>query len=162
MPIILSRNNIFWDSNNKHSTFRAFKEEHDRTNTGVNLFQLVVDVDSIGLLSSSLSLLLASTSNLSSLLSCTFLSLLRDFGRLFAILGRCWWYVYVVSTYMLFNSITSDPECKHVTLDMSSFLNLKSPVKRGGDALTPNVNFFSWRICLQCFCPVWEWQCFSC
>ena len=31
--------------------------------------------------------------------------------------------------YMLFNSITSDPECKHDTLDMSSFLNLKSPVK---------------------------------
>ena len=60
------------------------------TNIGVNLFQNVVDVDSIGLLSSSLSLLLASASDLSSFLSGAFLALLGNLRGLFAALGRCW------------------------------------------------------------------------
>ena len=57
---------------------------------GVNLFQDVVDVDSVGLLSSSLAFLLARSSDLASLLSCSLLALLGDLRGLFAALGRCW------------------------------------------------------------------------
>ena len=57
---------------------------------GMDLLQDVVDVDSVCFLSLSLPLLLARSSDLSSLLSSTLLSLLRHLGGLFSALGRCW------------------------------------------------------------------------
>ena len=60
------------------------------SNIGVDLLQDVVDVDSVGLLSSSLAFLLARPSDLASLLSCSLLALLGHLRGLFAALGRCW------------------------------------------------------------------------
>lgn len=50
---------------------------------GVNLFQNIVDVDSIAFLSLPLSLLFARSTNLSTFLSCSLLSFLGHFWRLF-------------------------------------------------------------------------------